>query len=145
MTVIAWDGHTLAADKLACNGWTRGTVTKIWRHGRELLGVCGDLPIGLELRDWYAAGAVRPDFPAANRDQDKGASLIVVKPNGEVWKYESGPIPFRVEGKFCAFGSGDEAALVAMHCGRTAAEAVGLASMVNTTCGNGIDALTIEA
>lgn len=144
MTVIAWDGKTLAADKLTCNGWTRGSTTKIFRHGAELLGVTGSLPIGLEVRDWYAAGAVRSDFPTHNRDADKGASLIVIKPDRSVWKYENGPIPFRVEGKFCAFGSGDEAALVAMYCGKSAAEAVGLVSMVNTTCGMGIDTLPMD-
>jgi hypothetical protein len=143
MTVVAWDGQTLAADKLACHGWTRNTVTKIFRHGKELLGVTGTLSVGLEMRDWYAAGAERSAFPASNRDHDKGSSLVVVKPNGEVWKYESGPVPHRIEGKFCAFGSGDEAALVALACGKTAAEAVGLVSMFNTTCGNGIDALTL--
>lgn len=104
MTVIAWDGQTLAADKLACNGWTRQTVTKIFRHGKELIGVCGNTSIGMEVRDWYTAGALRGDYPVANRKVDEGASLIVVKPDRTVWKYESSPIPFRVEGPFCAFG-----------------------------------------
>jgi hypothetical protein len=144
MTVIAWDGKTLAADKLACNGQTKTVVTKIARCGNELIGVCGDLSIGMELRDWYARGAAREDYPASNRDPDKGASLIVIRANGECWKYESSPAPFKQEAEHCAFGSGSPEALVAMACGKTAAEAVALASRFNTSCGMGVDAIDLR-
>ncbi len=144
MTVIAWDGQTLAADKLACSGATRGTVTKIRRFGGELLAVAGNLSIGMEMAAWYEAGAKPADYPASNRNLNEGASLIVVKPDRTVWKYESSPYPFQCEGAFQAFGSGDESAKVAMACGKTAAEAVGLVSMFNTGCGNGCDTLRLD-
>lgn len=143
MTCIAWDGRTLAADRLMCNGCTSQSTTKIQRHGSELIGITGDLSIGLEVRAWYVAGADPALFPSSNRNPEKGASLIVVKATGEVWKFESGPYAFRVEGVFCAFGSGDEAALVAMACGKTAAEAVEMAAMFNTTVGHGVDTLEL--
>lgn len=145
MTVIAWDGKTLAADKLSTNGSTKGTTTKIFTHGNELLGVTGDLSIGLEVRDWYVAGAVPKDYPTGNREPGRGSSLIVVKPDRSVWKYESSPVPFRVEDARCAFGSGDESAKVAMHCGKTAVEAVQIASLFNTGCGGGVDSLVLPS
>lgn len=143
MTVIAWDGKTLAADKLACNGNTRNTVTKIHRHGNQLLGVTGDLSVGMEMLDWYREGADPARFPESNRDPTKGCSLIRVCADGSVWKYESGPHAFRLEGEFMAFGCGDEAALVAMACGKSAAEAVLLVSRFNAGCGNGLDTLEL--
>lgn len=144
MTVIAFDGKTLAADKLACFGNTKGTVTKIFRVFDCLVGTCGTLPIGMELLEWFRAGSEPKDYPVANRDGEKGASLIVVRPGGIVWKYESSPVPFRVEGKFCAFGCGDESALIAMELGCDARRAVELVIKYNIVCGNGIDTLELR-
>lgn len=144
MTVIAWDGKTLAADKLAVNGVTKTTVTKIHRVGGELVGYVGELTAGLELFGWYEAGAVPADFPQSVRDAKGGGSLVVVRSDRTVWKYEGCPMSFRLEGPFCAFGSGDESALIAMDCGKTAKEAVLIASKYNIYCGNGVDTLTLE-
>ena len=144
MTVIAWDGNTLAADKLACFGATKGTVTKIHRVHGFLLGITGNLSMGMEILEWFKAGAIPKDYPTGNRDVNTGASLILVKPDKTVWKYESTPHPFRVEGAFCAFGSGDESAMIAMECGCDARRAVEVASKYNTECGNGIDTLNLS-
>lgn len=144
MTCIAWDGKTLAADKLACFGATRHTVTKIYRHGRELLGVTGNLSVGLEMLEWYRNGAEPNLFPSSNKDPDKGCSMVLIKSDGTAWKYESGPYAFRLEGLFCAFGSGDESALIAMECGKSAREAVEIASKYNINCGNGVDTLVLD-
>jgi hypothetical protein len=98
----------------------------------------------MEMIAWWCAGAVAEDYPDSNRSTDTGASLIVIRPDLSVWKFESTPHPFRVEMPFCAFGSGDESALVAMECGCDARRAVELASKYNTGCGNGVDTLEFE-
>lgn len=144
MTVIAWDGKTLAADKLVCFGVTKGTVTKIHRHGDFLLGVTGNLSMGMEMLEWFKAGAIPKDFPEGNRNPDTGSGLVLVKPDNTVWKYESTPHPFKVEGAFCAFGSGDESAMVAMECGCNARMAVEVTIKYNTGCGNGVDTLEFQ-
>lgn len=144
MTVIAWDGKTLAADKRMCAGDTVKTTTKIFRFGRELLGFSGDISVGAELLDWYRAGAKPESFPAINRCKDSVASLMLIRADGTAWRYESGPSPFRCEGEFCAWGSGDESALVAMACGKSAAEAIEVVARFNNGCGNGVDTLTLE-
>lgn len=41
ITVIAWDGHTLAADKMACCGDTAVTCTKLRRVEDKVFAWCG--------------------------------------------------------------------------------------------------------
>lgn len=144
MTVIAWDGRTLAADKLACNGNTRSTTTKIFSIDGVLVGVTGDLSIGMEMVDWYKDGAKQGKFPASNRDPSKGCSLVIIRKDSTVWKYESSPFPFQVEGKFAAFGCGDVGALVAMSTGCDSKRAVELVSQFDNGCGNGVDTLSLS-
>lgn len=56
MTVIAWDGQTLAADKRAVSGGgIARTVTKIMRHDDALLAITGDWDAGAEMRAWLTA------------------------------------------------------------------------------------------
>ncbi len=144
MTVICWDGRTLAADKQMTNGMTRMTVTKLYRANGCLIGICGDASAGMETLQWFRDGAKPADYPAGNRAEG-GASLIVVRADKLVMKYEKSPFPFAVEGKFCAFGCADESAMVAMEMGASAVRAVELASKYNTGCGNGVDALEFES
>lgn len=59
MTVIAWDGSALAADKRAVSGGgIARACTKIERHGGSLLGITGDWDTGAEMREWFKAGAL---------------------------------------------------------------------------------------
>jgi len=81
VTVIAFDGTTLAADKCMTNGMTRLSVTKIFKVYECLVGVCGDASAGMETLDWYRRGAVAADYPAINRQGSDGASLIVCRPD----------------------------------------------------------------
>lgn len=143
MTVICWDGNTLAADKQMTNGLTKLTVTKIFRVFDRLVGICGDASSGMETLQWFKDGCIPENYPAKNREENGGASLIVVS-RSKVIKYEKSPFPFEVEGNFCAFGCGDEAAMVAMELGASASRAVELVSKYNSGCGNGIDVLGLK-
>lgn len=142
MTVIAWDGKTLAADKRAVNCGLSRTVTKISRNRNgELLGVTGDFAAGLALRAWYEAGANAKEFPDLKGDT---ATLVVVSRTG-VRLYESGgPWPVCIEDAFFAAGSGRDFALAAMELGRNASQAVALACKFQSDCGNGVDALDLQ-
>ena len=144
MTVLAWDGKTLAADRLACAGMMKATVTKIARVGEELVGVCGTLSVGNELRDWYLNGADPSYFPDAALD-DGETDLVVVKSDGTVWVYSASSTPFQIEDPVCAFGAGAEAAWGALLCGASAQRAVEIASQINVSCGNGLDVLELNS
>ena len=141
MTVIAWDGKTLSADKRATSVGLARTVTKIQRSGELLLAMTGDWDVAVELREWFKAGAVPRHFPEKAREDN--ASLIVIGRGGVV-VYSTGPFPMPIEQEKVAFGSGRDFAEAAMYLGCTAVEAVSVACHFQTDCGNGIDALTLN-
>jgi hypothetical protein len=143
VSVIAWDGHTLAADKRASLGTLIRTTTKIFRHADALLAYAGDAVFGEEMRAWFMRGAKPEDFPASNRDKDDWAGLLVIR-KGEILRYERTPYPLQFEDKQFAIGCGRDFALAAMHLGKTAREAVEVAIALDSGCGNGIDTLTLE-
>jgi 20S proteasome alpha/beta subunit len=144
MTVICWDGKTLAADRMCQHGHTASPVVKIFRVRDELVGVSGCFPDGMELLDWFRAGAVPKDFPSASRSREGGAALLVIGADGRARKYEIGPYPFFFDSTQVAAGCGDESALVAMACGKNAREAVEMAIRFNSGCGLGVDTLELN-
>ena len=135
MTVIAWDGIALAADRRAVNCGLARTVCKIERVNGMLIGMSGDHGAAAEMLKWFASGG---DFPAKARDDI--ATLLVVDHSG-VHLYTTGPEPMNVLDRHMAIGSGRDYALMAMHLGKSAKEAVELACLFDINCGNGVDFL----
>jgi ATP-dependent protease HslVU (ClpYQ) peptidase subunit len=148
MSVIAWDGRTMAADKRACLGTLIRTTTKICRvgegAGEALCAYAGDAAGGEELLAWFRDGAKPADFPASQRDRENWSGLLVVKRTG-VFKYEYSPYPVRFNDKFFAIGSGRDFALATMHLGYDARTAVEVAIALDSGCGNGVDTLAFDA
>lgn len=142
MTCIAFDGRMLAADKRAtAGGGIARTVTKIERHGNALLAIVGNWDVGAEMPEWFKAGADPEKFPAKAREDE--ATLIVIT-TGCIKTYAIGPYAMRIEQDRCAFGSGRDFAEAAMYCGKSAADAVEIACIFQTDCGNGVDVLELE-
>lgn len=145
MTVIAWDGRTLVADKRASVAGYAATVTKILRtQGGELIGASGDLDLSRALMAWYCAGADAAAYPDNRSGEYCRAYLMVITREGRVHKYESEPIALPFEDKFAAMGSGRDYALAVMHLGHSARKAVEVACALDTSCGNGIDMLRLK-
>jgi len=143
MTVIAWDGKTLAGDKRAtCAGLIR-TVTKILRVGPLLVAGSGDLDMVVAGFVWVEGGRKPEEFTAAMRDRDTSPDILVIE-EGRVLKYERTPYPMLFEDKLFAMGSGRDYALAAMYLGCDARKAVEVASEFDAGCGNGVDTLTLE-
>lgn len=143
MTVIAWDGVTLAADKRADYGGMICTVTKIHRVGNLLVGGAGDLPFVLAMIEWVRNGRRVDEFPSDQRGKDDWQPLLVIEPDGAPLLYERTPYPVRYEQQCIAIGSGREFARAAMHLGKSAREAVQCACDLSSGCGNGIDTLEL--
>lgn len=144
MTVIAWDGKTLAADKMSADEWTVRTVTKIRRvrGGMALCGSVGDADRGRALIHWFDKGG---EFPATLARADAlVATLLVVHRDGTVEMYQREPHPIVLDSRPVALGSGADAAMAAMLCGRDAATAVRIASTVCRGVGCGVDTLSFE-
>jgi hypothetical protein len=137
MTVIAWDGRTLAADKMACCGDTAVTCTKIRRVDEKLFAWCGGRGEGMALVEWYLAGADKDKYPEFQKSDD-WARLVVATASGVVF-YEKVPEPQPCEDPYGAWGSGREVALGALAMGADARHAVEIASTHVHTCGLGVD------
>lgn len=143
MSVIAWDGKTLAADKQGNDG-NIVTITKIIRVGKHLIGGTGSAASTASIFRWYQMGADPEKFPECQKDKERWSDLLVVTPDKKVFKYEQEPVCFEIEDKFVSIGSGSPYALSAMELGATAKEAVLIACKYERNCGRGVDVLEFE-
>lgn len=143
MTVIAWDGKTLAADKRATKYGLIYTVTKIFRVGDRLIGISGDATRGSELVHWIKCGLDLATYPQL-QDKDNRAHIVSIERNGRIKLYESTAHPYVVEDQRWAEGEGRDFALAAMHLGMNAREAVEFTCRFISCCGNGVDTLTFD-
>lgn len=147
MTVIAWDGKTLAADRRACIGDAINITTKVFKiensYGEKFLCAFeGSADRGEELINWFFTGHDPEKFPANQKDKEQLTRLCVICKDGEIWLYDQTAYPIRLFQPIFCMGSGADLARAAIHCGKTAKEAVEIASLYNITCGNGVDVLT---
>ena len=144
MTVIAFDGKTLAADKMAESSGHARTVRKIFRIDGHMLAVSGAYSTGMALLAWWAKsqGEDLNDFPKSD-SEEMSANLWVVKPNGSIFVYENSPFALPFEDRTFASGCGRDYALGAMAHGADAVEAVRIAIENDIHCGCGIDTLVL--
>lgn len=146
MTIIAWDGKTLAADRRQVQQGLACTVCKIFRfqHPRCLVGVAGAADGAAALLHWFQNGADPDQWPAIQQQSESRGVLMVIKEGGDILEFERGPIPVRFAPQQMALGSGRDYAMAAMHLGHGAIEAVNVACFFDVYCGNGVDVLTFE-
>lgn len=144
MTVIAWDGTRLAADKQMVMSGMISVTRKIRVVRGHLVGWSGDACECEEHVAWFERGAKPEEFPPNLRSDKYPSMLLVVTPEGKVLSYENNPYPVVVEAKHYALGSGREVALTAMHLGFDAIRAAEIACELTNGCGQGIDVLLFE-
>lgn len=144
MTVIAWDGKTLAADKRGTVAGMAYTVTKIHRVPGGLVAFSGGGAHAAELLRWFQGDRNPATYP--RREDDEGAGTVLVDQAGQVFMYAAAsPFPEQIESPFFARGCGRDYAMAAMHLGCDARRAVEVACVFDVGCGNGIDTLTLES
>ena len=134
MTVIAWDGKTLAVDRKV-SGSKISTCKKLYEHEGARIAFCGTLSAGIALKDWYIAGANPETFSSLNVEN---TTLVVVTKPGELTVYE-GATPYTLTNSYEAFGTGEDYARAAMYLGKDAIAAVEVANALDDGCGNGVD------
>lgn len=77
MTVIAWDGKTLAADRQITSGYTKNKrITKIRKFGKVLCGVTGETKYADALFKWVEGGRIKERFPSFSDDNQ--VMLVVI-------------------------------------------------------------------
>lgn len=141
MTVVCFDGKTMAADRQGEFYCTKTSRKKIRRVGDLLVGGSGEARASEALIQWLANGADVDNFPRF-AEGDKADVLVASKDGLRL--FQSSPYPMVLENKFFAIGSGCDAAMAAMHLGLDARRAVEVACVVCTGCGGGIDAIDLE-
>ncbi len=145
MSIVAWDGQFLAADRLAVSRGCARRVPKICTSvdmstGKQVVAAyCGTQSRGLVLRQWFEMGAERKEWPPL-LDQEDWTSLIVIFPEHTCYVFEESPTKLLIAEPFWAWGSGRDYALGAMARGANAIEAVRIASRFDVYCGGGVDA-----
>lgn len=143
MSVVAWDGRTLAADKQATSSSKIAVVTKIRRlTSGEVVAWTGSADCGLLMAKWYEDGADPEKWPDFQKDKDAWTRLIVASSTGAKF-YEQRLVAIPVEDKFMAWGAGQDFALGAMAMGADARRAVEVAIRYSDSCGCGVDSFEV--
>jgi len=143
MSVIVWDGKTLAADTLATNGNLKRYTTKVWRMGDRLVGGAGTATGIQAMLDWIEGGMKREAFPKEDTSEDSVVVWVVHK-NGYVAKFEGGPYPITYHDETWADGSGRDFAYGAMAMGADAAKAVEVACLYDAYCGGKVETVSFD-
>lgn len=133
MTTIAWDGKTLAGDRQ--HSMFNGSAPKIFRlKSGDLFGACGQIQDAYAVREWLDGGE-KPKV-------EDGFHAILIR-FGELIAIENKLILMPTPRQFFAVGSGRDFAMAAMMLGKTAAEAVNIAALLDVDTGHDVDVLTI--
>lgn len=143
MTTIVWDGYDLAADrKITSNeiGGVCGYAKKIVAldNGGYIAG-SGDYDMITSVSEWLNGRREAP-----TDDHMKGSCLIYVNPNNEVFCYDSSVQHPSKAFKWEAYGTGAPFAFSALHCGKTAKEAVLIASRIDVHSGGKVDVVHVN-
>lgn len=150
MTVIAWDGESLAADRQANESGLRHTTTKIKRIEKGkfkgcLMGAAGSVSQGLVMMSWFESGADPSFFPQYQDSDDTAAQLVVITKDKEILRFDFNPIPIVFHDDKYAIGSGRDLAIGAMAMGADATRAVEVAIQFDTGCGMGINVIPFKS
>ena len=143
MSIVAWDGKMMAADKRMVNGTLRATCTKIRKYKDGVLAWVGGQAAGLILAEWFLSGQDEERYPKFQEDDETACRLIVWDKTG-IFSYESQPERIYYEDTFHAWGCGRDFAMAAMALGLDAIRAVETACRFDVYCGDGIDSFTME-
>jgi hypothetical protein len=141
MTVIVWDGATLATDVAATDGAAQWETDKAWQLDDVIMSGAGPLQTILQMRQWYVEGALHNKFPDAQLGP-YACHFVVVNKHG-LQRWEQGPIPIEHGRTPCAFGEGRDFAYGALAMGATAEQAVEAANKHSVHCGLGVKLYTL--
>ena len=146
MSVIAWDGNTIAADRLCSGGGIASEVRKLFDTKYGFIGFSGDYAHIKQFLYWFVEEEHAPDkVPAFQLDKQDYLKAMWVDNAGEIYIFENNAYPFALPNtKQFAIGSGGEIALGAMAAGACAIKAVKITSDLNIYCGKGYDSFILN-
>jgi ATP-dependent protease HslVU (ClpYQ) peptidase subunit len=138
MTTIAWDGRTLAADRQSTWGGTPTKTRKIFRaindDGREVIYGCAGLAHECTAYTRWINGEIK-------EPKLTDISIMSIDCKGQIWHTNQTMLWTLIKVKQWAIGSGCDYALGAMASGKSAVEAIIIASKLDVNTGLGVDTL----
>lgn len=140
MTTIAWDGKTLAGDRQRACGNTPVPTTKVFRATKRndpcmvAYGCAGDSNDCIAFQEWVRGGE-KPAF--------KSLAVLAVDEAGHPWYMDEGAKWWPIGRPVWAVGSGADYAIGAMAAGKSAREAVEIATEWDVHTGLGVDVLEL--
>lgn len=141
MTVIVWDGHTLAVDRAAVRETTTHRAPKSWVSNNSVLAGTGTADEVRQLVEWYKNGANKLLFPKYLMFSHNPPEMVTVDASLGLTRYSQ--METVVHGfNACAFGDGADFAYGALACGASASKAALAACKFSTTCSPPIDVYT---
>lgn len=144
MSVVAWDGKTIAADRQMTAGSLILRTSKIRRLlNGDIVAWTGAMENGMAVAQWYEAGADPARWPESQKGED-WSRLVVIPAKGRPFLFEQLPIKQVIQDGRAAWGSGRDFAMGAMEMGASAVEAVKVAARLCTTCGMGVDSFRVR-
>ena len=144
MTVIAYDGRYVAADRLISNeGGMVKHCSKLTVFEGAVLTTCGAADHGAMLEVWFKEGCKPEQFPAPIPGS-KDAYLYVFKWKAPVMCFQCYPAPVVFDVDYYACGSGNEVAHTILHLGHSAEYAAKIACELNIFCGGGVDVIDLK-
>jgi ATP-dependent protease HslVU (ClpYQ) peptidase subunit len=152
MTTIAYREGIIAADsrltvdygsgarKHTCKKLFRKQITEGKKQFDVVIATAGESSPGMVFYDWYGTGKPVPElFLHLGGD----FTCLVLRPDG-LFEFDVYCRAERIEEEFYAVGSGAMAALAAMHCGKSALEAVRIAARLDPYTGGRIISESIK-
>lgn len=129
-------------------------MTKV-RHytvkGKQVLcAAAGEAVVALQMFEWVRCGRKQEDFPSVQLESSRAVDFVLIEKADKagqphrIFLYQNGLIPIRIEEKIFAEGSGRGCAIAALYLGQDARTAVEIASMFDSSCGNGVDAVSFD-
>ena len=141
MTVIAVRAGVMAADTRRTDNGTITTCTKLFYRGGDIIGLAGDDGPALLFVDWYKSGRAKPEiFVTGEAD----FFALVLDSRRRVWLYDKWCRGEQIRAPFYAIGTGADAALGAMHAGKSAIEAARIACKIDMHCGLPVTYMSIR-
>lgn len=138
MTTVACNTTTMAADKLLTGG-PMHSVTKLFRVGASIIGVCGKYDQALRFVEWRRNPDVRPTFVG-----EPDVQALELTQDGKIIWWGIEMIPVQIHKPFYAIGMGAEYALGAMSAGKSPQSAVKIASVWDSATGSEVQIMKVR-
>lgn len=144
MTTVAYRDGIMVSDSLGSYGTTKvpGPTQKLFRlKDGSIAGATGSESNWRKLIEWLDTD--RSSEQPTPKNEDESATVAVMTPDGRVEIFEGG-YRYVESSEFMAFGSGQAAALGALHAGASAEEAVRAACLVDKNSGGELQVMRVK-